>query len=103
MIRRPPRSTLFPYTTLFRSGQHAAPATYGADISPSWLDPGVRNPTNRAFLLAVIASGPAVDGNCRGLRQFPPTDAKRRVGAEGQGLSAVGPGRSGAAPAASGA
>src|SRR2546427_7747893 len=29
MIRRPPRSTLFPYTTLFRSrghgGQHAAP------------------------------------------------------------------------------
>src|SRR3712207_8095024 len=36
MIRRPPRSTLFPYTTLFRSvpdrvvlrrlGQHAAPA-----------------------------------------------------------------------------
>src|SRR5256885_9565095 len=27
MIRRPPRSTLFPYTTLFRShcGQHAGP------------------------------------------------------------------------------
>src|SRR3712207_7944020 len=24
MIRRPPRSTLFPYTTLFRSGMHAA-------------------------------------------------------------------------------
>src|SRR3712207_9288039 len=23
MIRRPPRSTLFPYTTLFRSGTHA--------------------------------------------------------------------------------
>src|SRR5260370_32589103 len=27
MIRRPPRSTLFPYTTLFRSqGKHAMPA-----------------------------------------------------------------------------
>src|SRR3712207_7598210 len=25
MIRRPPRSTLFPYTTLFRSGEDAAP------------------------------------------------------------------------------
>src|SRR2546427_8996657 len=25
MIRRPPRSTLFPYTTLFRSGAVAAP------------------------------------------------------------------------------
>src|SRR5689334_24723818 len=24
MVRRPPRSTLFPYTTLFRSGAHAA-------------------------------------------------------------------------------
>src|SRR5689334_24108502 len=24
MIRRPPRSTLFPYTTLFRSGQYRA-------------------------------------------------------------------------------
>src|SRR5260370_4737455 len=24
MIRRPPRSTLFPYTTLFRSGSHLA-------------------------------------------------------------------------------
>src|SRR2546430_10436569 len=24
MIRRPPRSTLFPYTTLFRSGHHLA-------------------------------------------------------------------------------
>src|SRR2546422_2151094 len=24
MIRRPPRSTLFPYTTLFRSGDHVA-------------------------------------------------------------------------------
>src|SRR5258708_8944295 len=26
MIRRPPRSTLFPYTTLFRSGQFDLPA-----------------------------------------------------------------------------
>src|SRR2546430_13243600 len=26
MIRRPPRSTLFPYTTLFRSVEFAAPA-----------------------------------------------------------------------------
>src|SRR5947199_3716327 len=26
MIRRPPRSTLFPYTTLFRSSYHGTPA-----------------------------------------------------------------------------
>src|SRR5260221_10204566 len=31
MIRRPPRSTLFPYTTLFRSGQPGLPETALAD------------------------------------------------------------------------
>src|SRR2546426_8764807 len=29
MIRRPPRSTLFPYTTLFRSQEHATPQQAG--------------------------------------------------------------------------
>src|SRR5260370_32632395 len=33
MIRRPPRSTLFPYTTLFRSGFEASPgAVIGGDL-----------------------------------------------------------------------
>src|SRR3989454_3188083 len=32
MIRRPPRSTLFPYTTLFRSGRAVAP---GGALHPS--------------------------------------------------------------------
>src|SRR2546422_7173237 len=35
MIRRPPRSTLFPYTTLFRSGKYSAmiaPVTAGAPL-----------------------------------------------------------------------
>src|SRR2546423_15691479 len=31
MIRRPPRSTLFPYTTLFRSGDHEG-ATGGREL-----------------------------------------------------------------------
>src|SRR2546430_9000846 len=31
MIRRPPRSTLFPYTTLFRSRARQAPRARGAD------------------------------------------------------------------------
>src|SRR4051795_2400724 len=30
MIRRPPRSTLFPYTTLFRSRDHARPCVVTA-------------------------------------------------------------------------
>src|SRR3712207_7006623 len=42
MIRRPPRSTLFPYTTLFRSGPddragaHAAPARAAAAAGDPW-------------------------------------------------------------------
>src|SRR3712207_7171147 len=38
MIRRPPRSTLFPYTTLFRSNasfQEGAAGEYKLDIQPS--------------------------------------------------------------------
>src|SRR5256885_6704035 len=32
MIRRPPRSTLFPYTTLFRSLRHRARLSFGAGV-----------------------------------------------------------------------
>src|SRR3712207_9195921 len=35
MIRRPPRSTLFPYTTLFRSG--LVETIRGDDIAGEWL------------------------------------------------------------------
>src|SRR5256885_10065085 len=50
MIRRPPRSTLFPYTTLFRSI-----ATYQPDSSGDWgpvtVQPG------RRYELTLIRSG----------------------------------------------
>src|SRR2546427_6953395 len=48
MIRRPPRSTLFPYTTLFRSGvagvrtpvpAFAAPAGLGLALTPTSMLP----------------------------------------------------------------
>src|SRR5256885_8081941 len=35
MIRRPPRSTLFPYTTLFRSPRHARRADRPAEPRPA--------------------------------------------------------------------
>src|SRR2546428_10276823 len=38
MIRRPPRSTLFPYTTLFRSVGQSAAAIAAAD-EPDTVDP----------------------------------------------------------------
>src|SRR2546422_2696949 len=41
MIRRPPRSTLFPYTTLFRSRPAAVACAAGeapAHVDPAWLE-----------------------------------------------------------------
>src|SRR2546430_10158547 len=38
MIRRPPRSTLFPYTTLFRSQPGSGVASVGADFHPQFDD-----------------------------------------------------------------
>ena len=39
MIRRPPRSTLFPYTTLFRSRQEVMQLTIVGDLSLADLKP----------------------------------------------------------------
>src|SRR3712207_7310223 len=67
MIRRPPRSTLFPYTTLFRSGasaQHSGlggPETGGDQDGPSRrggararegdIVTGVKRPNNKHMML----------------------------------------------------
>src|SRR5688572_31551091 len=40
MIRRPPRSTLFPYTTLFRSGSRRSKCSGGPDGSGGQSPPG---------------------------------------------------------------
>src|SRR6266511_5784995 len=40
MIRRPPRSTLFPYTTLFRSGRGLHPGFDGMEEAPVAPRPG---------------------------------------------------------------
>src|SRR5256885_7651580 len=42
MIRRPPRSTLFPYTTLFRSRQTPVMPPHAVQITlPDWVDDAV--------------------------------------------------------------
>src|SRR3712207_7308598 len=40
MIRRPPRSTLFPYTTLFRSGGHRDARVYSEERGQSTVSTG---------------------------------------------------------------
>src|SRR5256885_11210989 len=63
MIRRPPRSTLFPYTTLFRSCPVSRrPATMGADrLSASRACPRLARHTPRRVTvparLVVLVSG----------------------------------------------
>src|SRR2546425_6783507 len=46
MIRRPPRSTLFPYTTLFRSRAHGVDISFAPCVD---LDHGVSIIGDRAF------------------------------------------------------
>src|SRR3712207_9433259 len=57
MIRRPPRSTLFPYTTLFRSSLAAAPRTlvygYTAELDLTGHVRGVDSASWRAQLALV--------------------------------------------------
>src|SRR5690625_6164852 len=51
MIRRPPRSTLFPYTTLFRS----MPAVDVAGVAPTLV---LANPHGASTSARVVVSGP---------------------------------------------
>src|SRR2546427_8399133 len=48
MIRRPPRSTLFPYTTLFRSSQATARAVSYSSDSSRYDPPATRHSTRLA-------------------------------------------------------
>src|SRR3712207_8370542 len=60
MIRPPPRSTLFPYTTLFRSSRSAAPPTSTAHGSPERSTLATRSTTSSATgVRRVAATGAA--------------------------------------------
>src|SRR2546428_4286977 len=61
MIRRPPRSTLFPYTTLFRSFGWAVKA---AGLAKVYMSGGPKAPTDDMFLNQVKG---AIDGGATGL------------------------------------
>src|SRR3712207_7675289 len=55
MIRRPPRSTLFPYTTLFRSARAAGLAHVNLDLI--YATPGETDDDLRASLDAALGAG----------------------------------------------
>src|SRR2546430_12209755 len=58
MIRPPPRSTLFPYTTLFRSPEHVIQAApHHRVATPRQMNHGVA-PAHRAFDRTTVAQVP---------------------------------------------
>src|SRR2546427_8418181 len=86
MIRRPPRSTLFPYTTLFRSR-----GTRPRHAAPSWSDAA---PTRRSTSGDWRAISPSRPSGCatRG------SGGSRRGGAPGREKSGGGRGGGGGPP-----
>src|SRR2546422_3274593 len=57
MIRRPPRSTLFPYTTLFRSCQSSSPLSMLSNSNPTRLPSPCWGWMYTGRARSVIASG----------------------------------------------
>src|SRR5258708_37923830 len=58
MIRRPPRSTLFPYTTLFRSHQVHHTGTWAGEIQIATPDGALRQLESRWTLIRDPAGQP---------------------------------------------
>src|SRR5438874_4033973 len=54
MIRRPPRSTLFPYTTLFRSGSDRRPEVFDQNKLCQFLTDGQTGITDPADVVGLV-------------------------------------------------
>src|SRR2546425_12988629 len=76
MIRRPPRSTLFPYTTLFRSRQLL---DLYACIRPVRYFPGVPSPVREPHKLDVVIFRENVEDVYAGIEYEAGTDQANRV------------------------
>src|SRR3712207_8018458 len=82
MIRRPPRSTLFPYTTLFRSTGHLVFSTLHTNDAPGAVtrlcDMGVPSYLVASSVIAVVAQR-LVRVICTKCKQpYTPTDSQLR-------------------------
>src|SRR2546430_10029210 len=64
MIRRPPRSTLFPYTTLFRS-RCGTRAIRGADVDCRCASEGASCRTSRSGRRTSRSDAPPTTSGCR--------------------------------------
>src|SRR2546430_17728592 len=99
MIRRPPRSTLFPYTTLFRSGRWWGTTAHGISANFADLLPWVASLPGGAVLatddeaLVWLYTGrtsvPFYVYGYRGATPTTPTPAEQRAYLERQGVTHV--------------
>src|SRR2546422_11580201 len=87
MIRRPPRSTLFPYTTLFRSLTRLLARTWityvpvAGNVSCCWLL-ALKVTTSAAVGENTVAVAVAPNGNAAAARVNVTRSEERRVGEE---------------------
>src|SRR3989449_4424287 len=83
MIRRPPRSTLFPYTTLFRSRAAAVAAEAWYDRPAAKLDlvgvTGTNGKTTSVTLLRHVLSALEPTGSIGTLGAFDPTRSEEHT------------------------
>src|SRR3712207_7783401 len=61
MIRRPPRSTLFPYTTLFRSGRLRSQLNHRTCTTPGCARRGLGSVDGSGKLLRLLPAEPAAE------------------------------------------
>src|SRR2546427_12628899 len=98
MIRRPPRSTLFPYTTLFRSDALLGEAKQARRIILSWNPAALRDFLERHAHRAHVEGSPSVDESGRPLPALGPAryvvvSPSRRPAALRDALDALDPRR----------
>jgi len=95
MIRRPPRSTLFPYTTLFRSARFLRIGLVREELADNRRgDVELRSDT-AAGLEALLAAGCVPDRPDREWRQSVVADAAARAARLAERLRTAGPGADG--------
>src|SRR5690349_21928921 len=76
MLRRPPRSTLFPYTTLFRSSARAPAAEAGAAAVPLAVVDRVGDRTAGHQLLGRLTRDAGADTRARAVQPVLRADRK---------------------------
>src|SRR5256885_16515410 len=85
MIRRPPRSTLFPYTTLFRSPREdGGVAVHGSLQCPYYIHKALKRALRLTAEQAQVVQA-ETGGGVGGKEEYPPIRSEeRRVGKEGR-------------------